>query len=97
MGNDAALAFLSNCTRPIYDYFKQLFAQVTNPPLDSTREYVVMSMECMVGPEGDMTCTDEQQCARLRLKSPLISVEDLTVIVCGLAARWIFLSNMGSF
>ncbi|MEZ6118730.1 MAG: glutamate synthase central domain-containing protein [Pirellulaceae bacterium] len=54
MGNDAALACLSDQPRLIYDYFKQLFAQVTNPAIDSIREEVVMSLECYIGPEGNM-------------------------------------------
>ena len=50
MGNDAALACLSDKPRLIYDYFKQLFAQVTNPAIDSIREEVIMSLECLIGP-----------------------------------------------
>jgi glutamate synthase (NADPH) large chain len=55
MGNDSALACLSDKPRMLYDYFKQLFAQVTNPPIDSIREEVIMSLECYIGPEG--TCS----------------------------------------
>ncbi len=51
MGNDSAIACLSDKPRMIYDYFKQLFAQVTNPPIDSIREEVIMSLECYIGPE----------------------------------------------
>ena len=47
MGNDAALACLSDKPRLMYDYFTQLFAQVTNPPIDSIREEIVMSVECL--------------------------------------------------
>jgi len=54
MGNDSALAVLSDQPRMIYDYFKQLFAQVTNPPIDSIREEVIMSLECYVGPERNL-------------------------------------------
>ena len=79
MGNDAALAFLRKAPL-MFDFFKQLFAQVTNPPLDSTREYCVMSLECMVGPEGDLATTTETQCNRLRLKSPVISLEHMASI-----------------
>ena len=46
--------------------------QVTNPPLDSTREYIVMSLECMIGPEGDLTAPSEQSAHRFRLKCPVI-------------------------
>ena len=49
MGNDAALACLSDQPRMIYDYFKQLFAQVTNPAVDSIREGIIMSLECYIG------------------------------------------------
>jgi len=51
MGNDSAIACLSDNPRMIYDYFKQLFAQVTNPAIDSIREEVIMSLECYIGPE----------------------------------------------
>ena len=54
MGDDAALACLSDQPRMLYDYFKQLFAQVTNPSIDSIREEVIMSLECFVGPEGNV-------------------------------------------
>ncbi len=54
MGNDSALACLSDHSRIIYDYFKQLFAQVTNPAIDSIREEVVMSLRCSIGPEGNL-------------------------------------------
>ena len=57
MGNDAALACLSDKPRMIYDYFKQLFAQVTNPAIDSIREEVIMSLECLIGPEGNLLST----------------------------------------
>ena len=73
MGNDAALAVMSAQPRLLYDYFKQLFAQVTNPPIDSIREEVVMSLECMVGPEGNLLETREANCHRLRIKHPIIS------------------------
>ena len=54
MGNDAALAVLSDRPRLLYDYFAQLFAQVTNPPLDAIREKLVTSMESTIGPEGNL-------------------------------------------
>jgi hypothetical protein len=57
MGNDAALACLSDQPRMLYDYFHQLFAQVTNPPIDSIREEVIMSLECYIGPEGNLLDT----------------------------------------
>ncbi|CAH9070622.1 unnamed protein product [Cuscuta epithymum] len=80
MGNDAPLAVMSNREKLLYDYFKQMFAQVTNPPIDPIREKIVTSMECMVGPEGDLTETTEEQCHRLSLKSPLLSIEEMEAI-----------------
>ncbi len=58
MGNDSALACLSDKPRMIYDYFKQLFAQVTNPAIDSIREEVIMSLECYIGPEHNLLTHD---------------------------------------
>ena len=57
MGNDAPLAVMSEIPKLTYEYFKQMFAQVTNPPIDPIREEVVTSLECMVGPEGDLVTT----------------------------------------
>ncbi|MCH2373944.1 MAG: glutamate synthase subunit alpha, partial [Planctomycetes bacterium] len=59
MGNDSALACLSDQPRMIYDYFKQLFAQITNPAIDSIREEVVMSLEAFIGPELNLLDTSE--------------------------------------
>lgn len=59
MGNDAPLAPLSRRPKLLPEYFKQLFAQVTNPPLDPLREKVVTSTRCMIGPEGDVTSPGE--------------------------------------
>ncbi len=78
MGNDAALACLSDKPRMIYDYFKQLFAQVTNPAIDSIREEVVMSLECFIGPEGNLLQTTEQHVHRLRVPHPILSNEELS-------------------
>ena len=73
MGNDSALACLSDKPRMIYDYFKQLFAQVTNPAIDSIREEVVMSLQCFIGPEGNLLETTEQHAHRLSLEHPILS------------------------
>lgn len=54
MGNDAPLACLSNFAPLPFEYFKQLFAQVTNPPIDPFREKVVMSLQCPIGPEANI-------------------------------------------
>jgi glutamate synthase (NADPH/NADH) large chain len=80
MGNDSALACLSDKPRMIYDYFKQLFAQVTNPPIDSIREEVVMSLECFIGPEGNMLETAAEQAHRLSLSHPILSNKELADI-----------------
>ena len=80
MGNDSALACLSDKPRMIYDYFKQLFAQITNPAIDSIREEVVMSLECFIGPEGNLLETVEKQAHRLSLKHPILSNKQLQTI-----------------
>ncbi|TRY70669.1 hypothetical protein TCAL_09685 [Tigriopus californicus] len=80
MGNDAPLACLSKLQPLIYEYFKQLFAQVTNPPIDPFRERIVMSLECPIGPEGNVLEPDEKTCKRLWLKNPILSLGDLEVI-----------------
>ena len=61
----------------IYDYFKQLFAQITNPAIDSIREEVVMSLECFIGPEGNLLETTEEHAHRLRVPHPILSNEEL--------------------
>ncbi|XP_034711000.1 glutamate synthase [NADH], amyloplastic isoform X2 [Vitis riparia] len=80
MGNDAPLAVMSNREKLTFEYFKQMFAQVTNPPIDPIREKIVTSMECMIGPEGDLTETTEEQCHRLSLKGPLLSIQEMEAI-----------------
>jgi len=80
MGNDSALACLSDKPRMIYDYFKQLFAQVTNPAIDSIREEVVMSLECYIGPEGNLLDITEQHAHRLRVPHPILTNEELACL-----------------
>ncbi|XP_057950397.1 glutamate synthase [NADH], amyloplastic isoform X2 [Malania oleifera] len=80
MGNDTPLAVMSNREKLTFEYFKQMFAQVTNPPIDPIREKIVTSMECMIGPEGDLTETTEEQCHRLSLKGPLLSIGEMEAI-----------------
>ncbi|HZN33229.1 MAG TPA: glutamate synthase large subunit [Pirellulaceae bacterium] len=80
MGNDSALACLSDQPRMLYDYFKQLFAQVTNPPIDSIREEVIMSLECYVGPERNLLATTPEQAHRLLLPHPILTNEELAAI-----------------
>ncbi len=80
MGNDSALACLSDKSRMIYDYFKQLFAQITNPPIDSIREEVVMSLACFIGPESNLLETTEEHVHRLSLPHPILSNDELASI-----------------
>jgi glutamate synthase (ferredoxin) len=76
MGNDAALAVLSNKPRLLYDYFKQLFAQVTNPPIDSIREEIVTSAETRLGSEGNLLQPEPSACRRVELKWPVLTNEE---------------------
>ena len=77
MGTDTALAVLSNRPRPLYDYFKQLFAQVTNPPLDQIREELVTSMESTVGPEGNLLEPVPESCRQIVIPDPVLSNGEL--------------------
>ena len=80
MGNDAALACLSDQPRMIYDYFKQLFAQVTNPAVDSIREGIIMSLECYIGPEKNLVETTPEHANRLLIPHPILTNEELKAI-----------------
>src|SRR5437867_873153 len=77
MGTDTSLAVLSNRARPLYDYFKQLFAQVTNPPLDHIREALVTAMESTVGPERNLLKPEPEPCRQLVLPDPVVSNAEL--------------------
>ena len=72
MGNDTPLAVLSDRPRLLYDYFKQLFAQVTNPPIDSIREEVIMSLGSYIGPEGNVLVHSPEDAHRLWLDHPIL-------------------------
>ena len=80
MGNDASLAVLSDQNRSLFDYFKQLFAQVSNPPLDAIREELVTSLEAFVGSEQNLFEETPEHCRQLRLKSPLLTDQELARI-----------------
>ena len=80
MGNDAALAVLSDKPRMLYDYFKQRFAQVTNPAIDSIREEVIMSLDCYIGPEANLLEVTEAHAHRLRLRHPILSNPQLETL-----------------
>ncbi|MGB1924993.1 MAG: glutamate synthase central domain-containing protein, partial [Rubripirellula sp.] len=77
MGNDSAIACLSDKPRMIYDYFKQLFAQVTNPAIDSIREEVIMSLECYIGPEANLLDATAEHCHRLLIEHPILTNEEM--------------------
>ena len=77
MGNDSAIACLSDQPRLVYDYFKQLFAQVTNPSIDSIREDVIMSLECYIGPEKNLLAATPEHCHRLLIHHPILTNEEL--------------------
>jgi glutamate synthase (ferredoxin) len=80
MGNDTPLAALSSRPRLLYDYFKQLFAQVTNPPIDSIREEIVTSSEVWLGSEGNLLQPRPGDCRRLELPGPVITNEEFAKI-----------------
>ncbi len=81
MGNDAALAVLSNKNRSLYGYFKQLFAQVTNPPIDSIREQLVMSLISFVGPKPNLLDINNiNPPMRLELSQPVLDAGDMQKI-----------------
>jgi len=77
MGNDAAPAVLSDRQPPLFSYFKQLFAQVTNPAIDPMREQVVMSLSTRLGPEGDLMEETPEQARRLVLDQPVLRDSEL--------------------
>ena len=80
MGNDSALACLSDKPRMIYDYFKQLFAQVTNPAIDSIREEIIMSLKCYIGPEQNLLDASPQHCHRLLVDHPILTNEEIAAL-----------------
>jgi len=77
MGNDAALAVMSEKPRMLYDYFKQRFAQVTNPAIDSIREEIIMALDCYVGPEQNLLESTPAHAHRLRVPHPILSNSEL--------------------
>ena len=80
MGTDAALAVLSDRPRLLYDYFKQLFAQVTNPPLDGIREELVTQVSTPIGPESNLLATSAENCRQIKIDSPVLDNRDLARI-----------------
>ncbi len=80
MGSDAALPALSHEPRSMFDYFTQLFAQVTNPPLDAIREELVTSTRVAIGGEGNLLTETGEHCHQIVLPSPVLSIEELAKI-----------------
>ena len=75
MGTDTSLAVLSQRPRLLFDYFKQLFAQVTNPPLDAIREQLVTDMGSTIGPERNLLKPEPESCRQIQIKYPIIHNE----------------------
>ncbi|CAL8090390.1 unnamed protein product [Calicophoron daubneyi] len=80
MGNDAPLACLSEHSPHVFDYFQQLFAQVTNPPIDPFRERVVMTLSCPIGPQQNILIPAPEQTRRLWLTNPILSLSDVKLL-----------------
>jgi glutamate synthase domain-containing protein 2/glutamate synthase domain-containing protein 1/glutamate synthase domain-containing protein 3 len=80
MGNDTPLAALSARPRLLYDYFKQLFAQVTNPPIDCIREELITASEVWLGSEGNLLRPQPADCRRLELKGPILTNEEFAKV-----------------
>ena len=77
MGTDTPLAVLSDKPQTLYNYFKQLFAQVTNPPIDCIREEIITATETATGPERNLLKPEPESCHLIELKSPIITNEEL--------------------
>ena len=78
MGNDSSLAVMSNKLKPLYNYFKQLFAQVTNPPIDPIREAMVMSLVSFIGPKPNLLDTNNiNPPMRLEVAQPVLNFDDI--------------------
>ena len=80
MGTDTPLAVLSNRPQLLFKYFKQLFAQVTNPPIDPIREQLVMSLVTNIGPKPNLIAETPEACRRIKLQQPILTNSDLQKI-----------------
>jgi glutamate synthase (NADPH/NADH) large chain len=93
MGDDTPMPVLSRKVRSLYDYFRQQFAQVTNPPIDSLRESVVMSLQTQIGPECNIFVPAQQHAEQIVLSSPVLSQRKLRQIMgladCGVPHEFI--------
>ena len=81
MGNDAPVAVLSDRPRLLFDYFAQLFAQVTNPPLDAIREELVTSLSATFGPEGNLLAPGPDSCRQIVIGYPILDSDQLAKLV----------------
>ncbi|OEH85519.1 glutamate synthase subunit alpha [Desulfuribacillus stibiiarsenatis] len=81
MGIDTPLAVLSDKPQLLYNYFKQLFAQVTNPPIDALREEIITASDTTIGPERNLIQPEPESCRQIRLKSPILSNEQFAKVV----------------
>jgi glutamate synthase (NADPH/NADH) large chain len=81
MGDDTPMPVLSKKVRSLYDYFRQQFAQVTNPPIDSLRESIVMSLQTQIGPECNIFVPAQEHAEQIVLSSPILSQRKLRQIV----------------
>ena len=79
-GNDTPAAVLSNQSQLLYNYFKQLFAQVTNPPIDAFREELISATEVMLGTELNLLENKPENCRQLKLSRPILTNRELTKI-----------------
>lgn len=80
MGTDSPLAILSKMNQPLFSYFKQLFAQVTNPPIDAIREEIITSTEVYLGKEGNLLEEKSENCKQLKIENPILSNMDMLKI-----------------
>jgi glutamate synthase (NADPH) large chain len=81
MGTDTPIAVLSERPRMLYDYFQQLFAQVTNPPLDAIREELVTSLSGTIGPERNLLAPEPASCNQIVMPQPILTNEDLAKLM----------------
>ncbi len=89
MGSDTPIAVLSRRSRLLFDYFQQLFAQVTNPPLDAIREELVTSMASTIGPEGNLLDPQPESCRRVVVPRPILTNDEL--------AKLLYLNEDGNY
>lgn len=80
MGHDTPLPMLSRQPQPLFNYFRQRFAQVTNPPIDAIREEVVTATSTYIGEDGNLLCEEPENCRVLRIKNPILTDTDLLKI-----------------